>query len=410
MIRIYLSKYIKLFLLILVLLNNGLLAQSESQKKKLEAQKAELEQQIKNTEKLLQSTRKDRKNSLAELDLLNAKLRDNQKMKNIITSELNYADTKLSEISKEIPVIQKNIQDLSMGLGKIITLMYVYQSQQNKISYILSANSFNKAFERYQYLKRLVDLYNLQLKNYKNSLQKLIDLQNEYEQLKIEKQKLLAQQDSIMTVIEKEIKNKNALVNELKKKETNLEKQIKEQKKVQQELNKQIQIIIKELEKARNEKAKAVTKPMTSTDAKPIASTSISSKYKGKISTPVDNGVIVGNFGTQNHPVYPGITIQNNGIDYNVKAEENVKCVYEGTVSAIFSLPNQLKAVIVKHEDFLSVYSNLSTIYVKHNQKLNKGTPIGKTGYLNDYKANILHFEIWTDSKEPENPLYWLSN
>jgi len=396
-----------------MILNNVLSAQSESQKKKLEAQKSELERQIKKTESLLQTTRKNRKNSLAELDLLNAKLRDNQKMKNIISSELNYADAKLSEISKQIPIIQQNIQDLSVGLGKIITLMYVYQTQQNRISYIISASSFNKAFERYQYLKRLVNIYNLQLKNYQSSLQQLKALQKEYEQLKIEKQKLIAQQDSILSVIEKEINNKNALVNELKKKETNLEKQIKEQKKTQEEINKQIQLIIKELEKARAAKLKAATKPSTtapSTTTKPIASASIASNYRGKISKPVDNGVIVGNFGTQQHPVYSGITIQNNGIDYNVNAEETVKCVYDGTVSAIFSLPNQLKAVIVKHEDFLSVYSNLSTVYVKQNQKISKGASIGKTGYLNDYKANILHFEIWTDSKEPENPLYWLSN
>lgn len=411
--RINITKYVQFFLIILMILNNVLSAQSESQKKKLEAQKSELERQIKKTESLLQTTRKNRKNSLAELDLLNAKLRDNQKMKNIISSELNYADAKLSEISKQIPIIQQNIQDLSVGLGKIITLMYVYQTQQNRISYIISASSFNKAFERYQYLKRLVNIYNLQLKNYQSSLQELTALQQEYEQLKIEKQKLIAQQDSILSVIEKEINNKNALVNELKKKETNLEKQIKEQKKTQEEINKQIQLIIKELEKARAAKLKAATKPSTtapSTTTKPIASASIASNYRGKISKPVDNGVIVGNFGTQKHPVYPGITIQNNGIDYNVNTDETVKCVYDGTVSAIFSLPNQLKAVIVKHEDFLSVYSNLSTIYVKQNQKINKGTPIGKTGYLNDYKANILHFEIWTDSKEPENPLYWLSN
>ena len=411
--RINITKYVQFFLIILMILNNVVSAQSESQKKKLEAQKSELERQIKKTESLLQTTRKNRKNSLAELDLLNAKLRDNQKMKNIISSELNYADAKLSEISKQIPIVQQNIQDLSVGLGKIITLMYVYQTQQNRISYIISASSFNKAFERYQYLKRLVNIYNLQLKNYQSSLQQLTALQKEYEQLKIEKQKLIAQQDSILSVIEKEINNKNALVNELKKKETNLEKQIKEQKKTQEEINKQIQLIIKELEKARAAKLKAATKPSTtapSTTTKPIASASIASNYRGKISKPVDNGVIVGNFGTQKHPVYPGITIQNNGIDYNVNTDETVKCVYDGTVSAIFSLPNQLKAVIVKHEDFLSVYSNLSTIYVKQNQKINKGTPIGKTGYLNDYKANILHFEIWTDSKEPENPLYWLSN
>ena len=259
--RINITKYVQFFLIILMILNNVLSAQSESQKKKLEAQKSELERQIKKTESLLQTTRKNRKNSLAELDLLNAKLRDNQKMKNIISSELNYADAKLSEISRQIPIIQQNIQNLSVGLGKIITLMYVYQTQQNRVSYIMSASSFNKAFERYQYLKRLVNIYNLQLKNYQSSLQQLTALQKEYEQLKIEKQKLIAQQDSILSVIEKEINNKNALVNELKKKETNLEKQIKEQKKIQQELNKQIQLIIKELEKARAAKLKAATKP-----------------------------------------------------------------------------------------------------------------------------------------------------
>jgi len=402
-------KYSKFIFIIILLICIPLLSQTEAQKKKLEQERANLEKQIKNTEKLLQSTRKNRKNSLAELDLLNAKLRDNQKMRNIITSELAYANTKLSEISKEIPILQQNIQDLSVGLSKIITLMYVYKTQQNRISFVLSANSFNEAFERYQYLKQLANIYKLQIKNYQASLQKLMDLQQEYEQLKEKKQKLLAQQDSILIVIEKEIKNKNILVNELKKKETNLEKQIKEQKKVQQELEKQIQIIIKELERARAAKAKEASKSPSGAPATK-ASPSIASIYRGKLSKPVDNGVIVGTFGNQSHPVYQNITIQNNGIDYNVKEDEWVKCVYDGTVSAIFSLPNQLKAVIVKHEDFLTVYSNLSTVNVKQNQKVNKGTIIGKTGFLKDYKANILHFEIWTDSKEPENPLLWLSN
>ena len=162
-----------------------------------------------------------------------------------------------------------------------------------------------------------------------------MDLQQEYEQLKEEKQKLLAQQDSILIVIEKEIKNKNILVNELKKKETNLEKQIKEQKKVQQELEKQIQIIIKELERARAAKAKEASKSPSGAPATK-ASPSIASIYRGKLSKPVDNGVIVGTFGNQSHPVYQNITIQNNGIDYNVKEDEWVKCVYDGTVSAIF--------------------------------------------------------------------------
>ena len=52
----------------------------------------------------------------------------------------------------------------------------------------------------------MVNIYNLQLKNYQSSLQQLTALQKEYEQLKIEKQKLIAQQDSILSVIEKEIK------------------------------------------------------------------------------------------------------------------------------------------------------------------------------------------------------------
>ena len=50
--RINITKYIQFFLIILMIFNNVLSAQSESQKKKLEAQKAELERQIKENDEV----------------------------------------------------------------------------------------------------------------------------------------------------------------------------------------------------------------------------------------------------------------------------------------------------------------------------------------------------------------------
>jgi murein DD-endopeptidase MepM/ murein hydrolase activator NlpD len=64
-------------------------------------------------------------------------------------------------------------------------------------------------------------------------------------------------------------------------------------------------------------------------------------------------------------------------------------------------------AVIIRHGNYLSVYSNLSTVFVKVGDKVNLNQPIGKIETKGSTNS-ILHFEIWNE-KSPENPLLWIN-
>jgi len=72
------------------------------------------------------------------------------------------------------------------------------------------------------------------------------------------------------------------------------------------------------------------------------------------------------------------------------------------------SFPNLNKVVILRHGDYLTVYSNLSEVAVRDGQEVTTKQTIGRV-YINpeDMKSE-LHFEIWR-GKVIQNPEDWLA-
>ncbi|WP_173072232.1 murein hydrolase activator EnvC family protein [Tenuifilum thalassicum] len=101
------------------------------------------------------------------------------------------------------------------------------------------------------------------------------------------------------------------------------------------------------------------------------------------------------------------VKIQNNGLDLLLVNDYKVYCVEEGEVSKVFNIPYGGKAIIVRHGDYLSLYSNLSVVYVKPGNIVDSNTVLGKVLKQND-NTYILHFEIWNKT-EPENPSNWIN-
>ena len=128
---------------------------------------------------------------------------------------------------------------------------------------------------------------------------------------------------------------------------------------------------------------------------------------KGKLPWPVDNGVVTGKYGEHPHPVLNGIKIKNNGIDVTTRHNTQAKVVFEGTVSAILTLPNETKAVIIRHGDYLTVYSNLVSVQVKKDQKVKTSDVLGVVYVDPTSNSAVFHFEVWKE-KSLENPEWWL--
>lgn len=157
--------------------------------------------------------------------------------------------------------------------------------------------------------------------------------------------------------------------------------------------------------KKENDKKIAETKAMTNFGVTTVSGTNFASN-RGKMNMPA-YGNITHRFGRQPHPVFPNIVEENNGIKIAVSKGTAAKCVFPGTVSKVIATGDGTKTVLVKHGDYFTIYSNLSSTSVTTNQQVSAGTSVGIVGQ--DFDGSYtLDFQIWNGST-PVDPLGWIN-
>ena len=134
-------------------------------------------------------------------------------------------------------------------------------------------------------------------------------------------------------------------------------------------------------EKNNNIEKPNVEKPKTTSvfDLTP-AEQIVSDKFeanKGKLPWPIERGVITSTFGEHDHPVLKGIKIRNDGIYISTTQGSSARTIFDGVVSKIISIPGKNKAIIIRHGDFLTVYSNLKDVTVNVGDKVKTKQKIG---------------------------------
>jgi murein DD-endopeptidase MepM/ murein hydrolase activator NlpD len=103
--------------------------------------------------------------------------------------------------------------------------------------------------------------------------------------------------------------------------------------------------------------------------------------------------------------VLSGVVTNNNGIDIRTEEAATVRCIYDGTVVGITFNPTFQKAVLVRHGDYFTVYSNLSETYVKVGDMVTTKQQIGKV-YSSSGSSEV-HLEVWKETT-PLNPGEWV--
>jgi septal ring factor EnvC (AmiA/AmiB activator) len=218
---------------------------------------------------------------------------------------------------------------------------------------------------------------------------------------------------------------KNQIVANLKKKESQLNNEITKKINKQKQIDAAIKKIIEE-EIAASAKRAAAAKKGTAktTSAKTTPSTSstksavitltpeeadLASNFesnKGKLPWPVEKGSIITNFGTYTHPEVSSVTIPNNGINILTDKNAPIRAVFNGVVSRVMDMDGS-KVLLIRHGNYITVYSNLSSVNVKQNDKINTKQIVGYVKDNSSESHSELHFEIWKD-KNILNPSLWI--
>ena len=127
---------------------------------------------------------------------------------------------------------------------------------------------------------------------------------------------------------------------------------------------------------------------------------------KGQLSKPLE-GSVIRRFGIEKSAQHP-YTLNHKGIFISAKSNQNIKSIFEGTVSFAGTLPGFGKTLIIDHGDhYYSVYSHANELMVQVGEDVSLSQVIATVGYSPRDNKDGLYFEIRHFS-EPYDPQQWM--
>jgi septal ring factor EnvC (AmiA/AmiB activator) len=402
-----------LLFLIFCFLITGLGEGIAQSRKELESRRKKLNSQIKNTSNLLSKTAASRKATLQELSTLQSQMKSREELINVIQEELSQIDNQVLRKQEGLKALEEDLSKLKSNYKKILVQLYRYKTQKTGLLYVLSTESFNKIYQRQIYLTQLEKKRSKQASLIRKTQKQFNAEIAVLEQEKQTKAELLKQEVDQKASLDKELGAKDEIVKQLKRKESQLRKELKAKAQSKDKLNRKIEDVIRGQIAA----AKSSSRSYPGNSSKnsnpnyiPNKSSDTGKNFgsqKGRLPKPVSSGAIVSRFGRHQHPLFEQVTVNNNGIDFRTPSGASVKAVYSGEVVSVFAIPGSGNAVMLKHGNYYTTYSNLSTVYVKRGDKVSQGKALGKVGKEASSGSYILHFELW-NGKSKVNPEPWL--
>jgi len=413
---------IGLLLLFIFLVPDGILAQRLSDKEKLQKTKKQLEEEIRYTTDLLEQTQKSKQTSLNRLQILNKQIRSRESLIDAINRELNQVQTDIAVENFQIDQMSKDLSLLKSDYARMIYHAYRMMNGQNKLMFIFSARDFNQGYRRLKYYQQYASYRRRQAERIQSTQMAINSKRRELEIVKNQKLALVMSQEQEKQKLDREKLEKAKAVKELSSKEKKLLSSLRTKQQAAQKLENEIEKLISDeirASEARMHKSNRKDDKLRTGGKSPIQGIleltpkekELSNSFaanRGKLPWPCDRGFISSTFGEHKHPVLEYVKVKNNGIDIMTERGSLVKSVFSGKVSRVMSFPNLNKVVILRHGDYLTVYSNLSEVAVRDGQEVTTKQTIGRV-YINpeDLKSE-LHFEIWR-GKVIQNPEDWLS-
>jgi septal ring factor EnvC (AmiA/AmiB activator) len=408
----------KLYWLILLLLSTWTVSAQSVQTKELEKQRKALLIEIENNNKLLNENKKTISNVLGNLNLVIQQINAREKLVKVLEQEMSGLDQEIEKKELQIKDLNQSLDVKKKNYATSLQKMYKQKNNQDQLLFILSADNLAQSFRRMLYLKEFIKWRKKQAENIVVQQQKLVLEKQELLAGKAEKEILAGIKKTEEEQLQKEEMAKKAEVAGLQKNAKKIQAEIDKKKKQAAALDKAIEKIIAE-EVAAAKKA-VETQPKTERKAETAGGYAMTKKEqtlstnfagnKGKLPFPLKgNYRIISRFGQQQYGDMENVRYNSNGIEIKTTPGNTAKAVFDGIVTRIFVVPGFQTSVIVRHGNYLTLYSYLDQVSVKQGDSVKTGQDIGRIySDKENGDATVLHFELWKEQTKL-NPEPWLS-
>ncbi|EDM45274.1 putative peptidase [unidentified eubacterium SCB49] len=408
------SKRIYILLFFIIATTNAF-AQVDKQKQ-LEQKRQNILNEIKQIEAVLFKTRGETKSLLTEVEDIDQRISARENLIRVTNQQANYLSKTINNNLAQMEQLRDELKELKEDYAAMINKSYKSKSQQSRVLFLLSSESFLQAYKRVQYMKQYTEYRKEQGLTIKEKSDKLKDINTDLIKQRKQKDALIAENKKEKRTLESERKSQQALVASLKKNEGKFAAQIRKKQQEANRLDKEIDNLIKAAIAKANKASKAkpsANKTSTASrelfnmtpEARELANNFTSNK--GKLPWPVEQGVVVGRYGTYKDKTNPNITHRNSGVIIATQEDANARAVFGGEVMEVQQLKGSNKAVMIRHGNYITVYSNLSNLKVKKGDKISTKQTLGTVSKNASYGRFMMKFYVYKDTAKL-NPADWI--
>ena len=380
---------------------------SSDQQKKLEAQRTRLMNEIKQINNLLFSNTKIRKNAIDEVEDIQVRLNVRSELIKVTNMQANLLIRRININQRNIDTQRKELDELKKEYAKMIQKSYASKSLQNRLMFLFSSENFLQAYRRIQYLKQYARYrrnQGLEIAEKTKLLQNLNKILIEENEIKI---RLINENRVVQQKLAEEQKKQQDLINTLRVKQKSLKLQIAKKQKQREKINKEInRLIRKAIAESNRISGKTVKDVFQLTPESKLIAKNFQ-ENKGRLPWPLEKGVITQGFGRQRHPVVKTTIIQSNGVTISTEPFAKVRAVFDGEVMSIIIIKGSNPSVLIRHGSYITLYTNLSKLYVKKGEKVTSKQVIGEVFTNQQTGKTQLQFGIFNNIKVL-NPKDWV--
>ncbi|MBR4066919.1 MAG: peptidoglycan DD-metalloendopeptidase family protein [Bacteroidaceae bacterium] len=399
--------------------------------KQMRSKATAISKEIEEQKKILLSTQNDVNSQLRNLSLLEARIKKQKSLVSLLKKEARELDKEIKQIGSDIKVQEKRVESSRNEYAEALRRARKYSKTNSKLSFLLTSDNFNTLLRRYRYTNEYMDAHDRLAKSLEGQIAILSAKKAELEETHKAKAESLKEQEAVSAEMQKLEKEQRATVARLKKQSGKVQAAIKKKQKDLNSLNKRIDAEIERIlaeervarkraeEAARKKREAAKNTPgdkkgeskkeeLFASDAGVAEMTGSFLKNKKKMPVPITGPyLVVDEFGTKNVIEGKGnVKINNKGIVLEGSSGAKVRCIFEGRVTAVVNDGNY-HFVLVRHGEYISVYSNVVNMRVSGGETVKAGDILGDVGIDAKSGAPKMQFQLRKE-KQILNPAHWL--
>lgn len=364
------------------------------------------EEEIKMTNQLLSKTQKNQQTTDRQLNLIRNKIRNRKNIISNLEKQSGLIENNIGAKSTTIRSLEQDLNRLRQEYAAMVYDSYKNYKLNNFMLFLFASRDFNDATLRIAYMhryNRMREQKAVEIDSVSASVgREISSLQSQKEEL----DKVRRSRNEELTSLDKDETQYRTSSQKLQQEAGKLNSIIKTNRQRIEQMQKQIRQII--AEESRKNKAKPQTSEQRESDVK------LSGQFEqntGRLPYPV-RGVIVNNYGLHSHTAIKGVVEKNQGVDIAAEPGAEVRAVFEGEVSQVLLNQWTNKVVLLRHGNYLTLYSNLASVNVKVGDRVTLNQPIGRIASSEDSNDCTLHFEVWKLDAQNNpvnlNPEKWL--